>query len=114
VQGSEFRKRERRRLIEWFASKDIEKIEDAEFRWRRACLAPCPAANGSFCIFAPNRSGKQRSDPEWPYCSVSRVRVKDSLIRSDLRSRSLGSAISFNYPNTITIPSFEELVRNLW
>jgi hypothetical protein len=31
VQGSEFRKRERRRLIEWFASKDIEKIEDAEF-----------------------------------------------------------------------------------
>jgi hypothetical protein len=32
VQGSEFRKRERRRLIEWFASKDIEKIEDAEFR----------------------------------------------------------------------------------
>jgi hypothetical protein len=27
----EFRKRERRRLIEWFASKDIEKIEDAEF-----------------------------------------------------------------------------------
>ena len=32
VQGSEFRKRERRGLIEWFASKDIEKIEDAEFR----------------------------------------------------------------------------------
>jgi hypothetical protein len=32
VQGSEFRNRERRRLIEWFASKDIEKIEDAEFR----------------------------------------------------------------------------------
>ena len=32
MQGSEFRKRERRRLIEWFASKDIEKIEDAEFR----------------------------------------------------------------------------------
>jgi hypothetical protein len=32
VQGSEFRKREHRRLIEWFASKDIEKIEDAEFR----------------------------------------------------------------------------------
>jgi hypothetical protein len=32
VQGSEFRNRERRRLIEWFASKDIEKIEDAKFR----------------------------------------------------------------------------------
>ena len=41
VLGSEFRKRERRRLIEWFASKDIEKIEDASSAGRFGPLKHC-------------------------------------------------------------------------
>ena len=40
VQGPEFRKRGRRRLIEWFASEDIQNIEDVEFR---QAIRPIPA-----------------------------------------------------------------------